>query len=239
MRRTTSERLLILQRRQHREHDALVTALSPQRGLLRLWCRGLFKPQAKLAGHIEPLTIIDGLIVWGQRPLLSAAVSRQSFGHLKSQLAAVVLASQIINRYQRWLPIDQAANEAWLDLFDLLTDWNQHTLGLNSLTLGAQAIQWRLGHRLGYVPDLQQCAYCQQPLTTTAWWRPVDGGLVCAGCRPATAHQELSVKARQYWLKLLTDQWLELTKSSPSPTILEQLTGFFNEWVNFLDHYIC
>lgn len=239
MRRTTSERLLILQRRQSQEHDAIITAFSPQRGLLRLGCRGLFKPQSKLAGHVEPLTIIDGLIVWGQRPLLSAAVSRQSFGHLKNQLAAVVLASQVINRYQRWLPTGQAAVEAWSDLNELLTDWDRQPLSLSILTIASQAIQWRLGNRLGHAPDLERCVNCQQPFSASAWWRPFDGGLVCSNCRSAAADLELSAAARQYWSRLLTDQWLELTKSPPSPTILEQLTGFFNEWVNFLDHYIC
>ena len=239
MRRTTSERLLILQRRQCQEQDAIITAFRPQRGLLRLWCRGLFKPQSKLAGHVEPLTIIDGLIVWGQRPLLSAAVSRQSFGQLKSQLAAVVVASQIINRYQRWLTTGQVVAEAWSDFNELLTDWDRQPLSLNILTAGSQAIQWRLGNRLGYAPDLERCVNCQQLFSTSVWWRPFDGGLVCSNCRPAAANLELSAVARQYWLRLLTDEWLELTKSPLSPTILEQQTGFFNEWVNFLDHYIC
>ncbi|NCU44638.1 hypothetical protein EOM71_03100, partial [Candidatus Falkowbacteria bacterium] len=155
MRRTTSERLLILKRRQYHEHDAIVTALSPQRGRLDLVAKGLSKPQSKLAGHLEPLTIVDSLIVWGSRPLLSAAVSRQSFGQLKSQLAAVVLASQIVNRYQRWCPLGQAIPAAWQDLFDLLVLWDQPNQSLATLTRGAQAIQWRLANHFGQAPDLQ------------------------------------------------------------------------------------
>lgn len=239
MRRTTSERLLILQRRQYQEHDAIITALSPQRGRLNLLVRGLTRPQSKLAGHLEPLTIIDGLIVWGQRPLLSAAVSRQSFGQLKDQLAAVVLASQVINRYQRWCPTGQALPAAWQDLVDLLTTWNQSIQSLATLTLGAQAIQWRLANHFGQAPDLHYCLNCRNNFTASAWWQPIEGGLFCSNCRPSDARFELSAEARHYWLGMLDDQWLELTKSPPSPTILEQLTGFFNEWVNFLDNYIC
>jgi DNA repair protein RecO (recombination protein O) len=239
MRRTTSERLIILKRRQHNEHDAIITAFSPQRGCLRLLVKGLTKPQSKLAGHLEPLTVIDGLIVWGQLPLLSAAVSRQSFGNLKNQLAAVVLASQIINRYQRWCPLGQAMPDAWSDLLQLLTAWDNQPQSLVVMTLGAQAIQWRLAGQLGLIPDLDYCITCRHHFDSAAWWSLNESGLFCANCRPADATVQLAVATRHYWQMMLGDDWLELTKSLPSPTILEQITGFFNEWLNFLDNYVC
>jgi DNA repair protein RecO (recombination protein O) len=239
MRRTTSERLIIFKRRQHNEHDAIITAFSPQRGCLSLLVKGLTKPQSKLAGHLEPLTVIDGLIVWGQLPLLSAAVSRQSFGHLKSQLAAVVLASQIINRYQRWCLVGQAVPDAWSDLFELLTAWNQQPQSLAVMTLGTQAIQWRLASRLGSIPDLDYCVTCRDHFGLAAWWSLSESGLFCTNCRPTDATIQLAVEARHYWQMMLGDDWLELTKSLPSPTILEQTTSFFNGWLNFLDNYVC
>lgn len=211
---TTSERLLILKRREYHEHDALITAFSPERGRLNLLARGLAKPQSKLAGHLEPLTIVDGLIVWSQRPLLSSVVSRQSFIGLKEQLAAVVLAGQVINRLLSWCPVGQALPAAWHDLVDLFTFWNQAPLGLATLTWSAQAAQWRLAHYLGYAPDL-------------ATGRIGDSQIIVP---PAVV--ELLQQA-------LTENWLELTKPVSSPTILEQTTDFFDQWFKFLDYNIC
>lgn len=238
MRRTTSERLLILKRRQYHEHDAIITALSPQRGRLDLLARGLSKAQSKLAGHLEPLTVIDALIVWGQRPLLSAAVSRQSFGQLKNNLVAVVLASQIINRYQRWYPIGQSISASWLDLINLLSDWDKPALALSRLTSGAQIIQWRLAGQLGYLPDLRYCAGCRQ-IVEFGYWDVEQAGLFCQTCRPTGPGNRLSAEVINYWQIALTDDWLQLTKNPPSPTILEQTSIFFNDWLNFLDYHVC
>ncbi len=239
MRRTSSERLLIIKRRSSNEHDAIITALSPQRGRLNLVARGLFKPQAKLAGHLEPLTVVDALIVWGQRPLLSSASSRQSFGRLKNNLAAVVLASQIINRYQRWCSVGQPILASWTDLITLLSDWdNSSIIALPVLTSGAQVIQWRLASHLGYLPDLQHCAGCRRTITDGRW--EIDqAGLFCQTCRPTGLGQQLSAEVINYWQMALTADWLQLTKNPPSPTILEQTSIFFNNWLNFLDYHVC
>ena len=211
---TTSERLLILKRRQHHEHDAIITAFSPQRGRLNLLARGVAKPQSKLAGHLEPLTIVDGLIVWSQRPLLSSATSRQSFIGLKDQLAAIVLAGQVVNRLLAWCPVGQALPAAWHDLVDLFDFWNQAPRSLATLTWSAQIVEWRLAHYLGYAPDLS------------------SGKITDSQIRVSAPVVQLLEQA-------LTDDWLELTKPGPSPTILEQVPDFFNQWLNFLDNNLC
>ncbi|HNW56074.1 MAG TPA: recombination protein O N-terminal domain-containing protein [bacterium] len=214
MSQTTSERLLILKRREYHEHDAIITAFSPERGRLSLLARGLAKPQSKLAGHLEPITIVDGLIVWSHRPILSSTVSRQSFIGLKDQLAAVVLAGQVINRFLNWCLVGQAMPEAWHDLVDLFSYWNESPRSLATLTWTAQAAQWRLANYFGYAPDLSSGQIADSQIKVTA-------------------------SVGQLLDQALTDDWLELTKLSSSPTILEQVTDFFNQWLNFLDYNIC
>ncbi len=104
MRRTTTERLFIVKRTQEKDCRGKITVLSPQRGRLVLMAKGLFKPQSKLSGHLEPLTVVDGLIVWSQQPLLSAAVSRQSFLGIKNDLALTVAATELVRRLAEWWP---------------------------------------------------------------------------------------------------------------------------------------
>ena len=234
MRRTTTERLLIIKRTQEKDYRGRITALSPQRGRLVLMAKGLFKPQSKLSGHLEPLTIVDGLIVWSEQPLLSAAVSRQSFLGIKNDLALTVAATELVRRLTEWWPSGQPLPRSWLDLITLLTQWNSHHYSWLQLTVGSQIMSWRLAYELGYAPVGHTCIHCGQPLTA-AFWSESQGGFFCQTCQPQGPTCQLSHHTLVLWEDLVGSERLELTKLPSSSTILEELTAFFNSWLNFLD----
>ncbi|HPD07604.1 hypothetical protein KBI31_01235 [Patescibacteria group bacterium] len=232
MRRTTTERLLIIKRTEDRDYRGKIVALSPERGRLVFTAKGLFKPQSKLSGHLEPLSLVDGLIVWSKEPLLSAAVSRQSFLGLKSDLALIVVSTELVRRVIEWWPLAQPLPRSWQDLITILTQWNSHHYSLSQLTVGSQIMSWRLARELGYAPG-HTCIQCGRPLST-AFWSETQGGFFCEVCQPKGPTYKLSPSTLVIWEDLVQDEHLQLTKLPSSPTILEELTAFFNSWLNFL-----
>lgn len=159
-------RALILRHSTEREHDRLVTVLTPGHGQLRIRARGTKKSTSKLAGSLEPVTEVD----------LSLANGR---------VIDQVIGSVMVNRYpQLHDDLVGLASAQWLlELVEALTKPALPTAGLYDLVLTflsdmsretelRPAQRWLLLlHRAclllqheGFMPGWETCGRCRQSL---------------------------------------------------------------------------
>ena len=67
MNQTYPARAIILDRQAYREFDSRISVYSLRHGRLDLTVRGTKRPRSKLAGHIEPISEVDLMVVKGKQ----------------------------------------------------------------------------------------------------------------------------------------------------------------------------
>jgi len=181
MEETYNLKAIILNRRPFAEDDSRVVVYSRERGKLDLVARGVKKIKSKLAGHLEPLSLTDIMVVGGrQYDYAGAAVSENCYFNIKSDLAKLAAAGQAVKIFDKLIK-PGVADEA---IFDLLKDYLE---ALNFKKSGFDVLNsffiFKLLVALGFRPELYNCVNCGGKI------RPVGikfdlarGGLVCGKC---------------------------------------------------------
>ncbi len=183
---TYNTQAIILTRSDWREYDSRLLAYSPG-GKLSLVARGVKKPSSKLAAHIEPLNLVDLMIVSGRQfDYVGGILAQEVFAQIKSDLDKLKLAGQAVNFF-RSLIVGRQSDE---NIFQLLRDFfyllNQSPGNCNQNQFLFNLFIIKLLSLVGYAPELRVCASCRQPLEPNKTWFDVRaGGLVCSAHQPA------------------------------------------------------
>ncbi|MDO8592573.1 MAG: DNA repair protein RecO [bacterium] len=185
---------IVLNRRPYAEDDGRVTVYSLERGKLDLTVRGLKKIKSKLAGHLEPMTLVDIMAVRGRRhDYAGAAVSQECFGRIKNDLDKLTIAGQAVGVFNKLVK----AGEADQGLFALLKDFLQ-LLNLDTrCPLDAECLNsffiLKLLVELGYRPELDNCLGCGKKIMPGHnFFNPAKGGLFCSNCPSNSGSLEIS-----------------------------------------------
>lgn len=180
---------IILDRQDYGESDLLVTAYTALRGKVRLLARGAKKPGSKLAGHVEPLTRADIMIIGGRRrDYLGGALTSSAYRGIRDDLNKIYFAGRAAATYRR-LTEENPGEQA---LFNLLVEWLEI---LDSQLVDKEFTRWR-GELLftafilnflsltGHRPQLRECVDCQKTLVPDEnRFDLQSGGLICPVCR--------------------------------------------------------
>ena len=79
-----------------REYDSKVKIYTLDRGLLEMVARGTKKIKSKLAGHLEPATLVNLMVVRGRQwPYVGFATNENSYINLKEDLASLTIVGKI------------------------------------------------------------------------------------------------------------------------------------------------
>lgn len=185
---TVNTPAIILNRQEYREHDILVTVYTPIRGRLQLVARGAKKLKSKLAGHIEPLTMADIMIIRGRgHDYLGSSLTRKSYYNLRLDLNKLYFAGQVAGIYLRLT--EESSDES--DLFSLLTEWLDYVnsysvdkeLDKDKGNLLLSAFIFRFLSQIGNRPEMNFCVACRRVITSGGnFFDFSSGGLICEPC---------------------------------------------------------
>lgn len=194
MEETKNTSAVILDRRPYRESDTLVTAYTRKFGKQILIARGTKKLRSKLAGHLEPISRTDIMIVRGKNfDYIGAALGQDAYAELKSDLNKLYFAGRAVAWFNRLVKENQADER----LFFLLTAWletladfsqpsdpgkdNHFTSESGELLLSFFAL--KLLVELGYQPEMTKCLICHQTLKSGHnYFDLKNGGVIGAEC---------------------------------------------------------
>jgi DNA repair protein RecO (recombination protein O) len=185
---TKNTTALILNRQPYRENDSLVTLYTPDQGKLVLVARGTSKLGSKLAGHIEPLTIAEIMIIRGKgRDYLGSALGHEVYVGIRNDLNKLYYAGRTLSLFSRLVK----ENEPDERLFFLLTDWLKvldsfpgSDLSRENGELLSAFFTLKFLGELGYRPQMYKCLICGEAIKPGKnYFDLLSGGMVCASCR--------------------------------------------------------
>lgn len=201
MEATYNTKAIILTRQPFREHDSRVAAYSPDFGKIDLVVRGARKIGSKLAGHLEPISLVRIMVVRGKRyDYIGGVAGEESFAAIKSDLNRIFHAGRIIAAFNALI----RGSEKDEMIFDLLLEY---LFALNNIGAAPDCgplddfFTVKLLAAMGYRPELSACVVCRREIgTESGHFNFADGGVMCAKCAGvrtggATAGKALSARS--------------------------------------------
>lgn len=182
MEETFNTRAIILRREPFRESDTKVTIYSLEKGKLNLVARGTKKINSKLAGHLEPMNLVDLMIVRGKQfDYVGSAKALDCFSNIKTDLEKVLQVGNILKIMDRAVEVGEKDES----VFSLLSE---SLMKLDDLEIVNQELlppyfSFKLISLLGYKPDMYLCAACKNKLKPGNNFLNYErNGLICRGC---------------------------------------------------------
>jgi len=184
MEETYATKAIILNRIPWREDDIKVSLYSVDQGRLELIARGARKMKSKLAGHIEPISLVKVMIVRGkQLDYLGSAINEDGYLSIKNDLAKLAIAGQAINVFNRLIKPAETDKELFNYLRDFLNFIDE--LKIIKHQLWPDFFILKLLDKLGYRPELHNCLGCSKKITPQGNQFDLNrGGLICKNCVP-------------------------------------------------------
>ncbi len=178
---------LVLKRQDYREYDSLVSFYTKEYGKLSLMARGTKKLKSKLAGHLEPLTLVDLMIIPGKgRDYVGSAIGQEAFANLKADLNGLYYAGLGLRWFNRLVGENEADQELFYLLLNYLDILNaQEAEGLNK-EMGELIFSFFVFKFMavtGYRPATSDCLSCGRKIIPGKnYFNLKNGGLICADC---------------------------------------------------------
>ncbi|TAK96639.1 DNA repair protein RecO [Patescibacteria group bacterium] len=177
---------IIIGKRDVGETDRIYTAFTQQSGKIKVLAKGVRKAQAKLAGALEPLTLVDLATARAQgMGKVTGVVVENNYNNLKQDLATVAVALRGVRLFDRLVDLEQP-DEA---LFQLLKEFLETLDSLNGSApvkseVVSLAFTFKLLSSLGYHFEATRCVQCAGPLSSgdRNGWSPETGGVACGAC---------------------------------------------------------
>ncbi len=119
MPQTYSTQAIVLNRRPYQEADSRISLYTLEHGKLDLLVRGARKLSSKLAGHVEPLNLLEVMVVSGRQAYAGGTLSRNCYVRIKADFDKLEAAGYALNRFNR-LVKEGVSDET---LFYLLSDF--------------------------------------------------------------------------------------------------------------------
>lgn len=187
---------IIISRHAWRENDSRVILYSRERGKLELVARGTKKIKSKLAGHLEPINLVDMMVIKGrQYDYVGTCLSADCFLSIKEDLDRSLIAGLATANLGKLIK----DNEPEPEIYDLILDFFR---ALNNLKLGSDQsallydyFKMKILSQLGYSPELYDCIVCHAKILANnkTKFSDLDGGLICGKCHASGQGRELTI----------------------------------------------
>ena len=185
---TFPTRAIILNRRDWREADRLVSVYTQDYGRLSLVARGARKAASKLAAHLEPISLSRLLVIKGKGfDYVGASLMEEPFLAIKQDLNKLYFAGEALRQFS--LLVQEGEVDAnlfsWLEKWLLSLEMAGEKSGLDKDEgrFRLALFSWRLFKLLGHEPRLDTCIVCQASIKPgNNYFDFHRGGLLCSGC---------------------------------------------------------
>ncbi len=182
---------IIISRRDFRENDVLVSLYTKNYGKQVTIARGAKKSKAKLSSHIEPLTLVDTLIIPTKAiSYLASSKTKESFYQIKNSYNKLQIAGKVLNIFNQSIK----ENEGDQKLFNYLYSWLKKIEESKEENIEYLFLVWmiRFLDSLGFLPNFINCQRCQKKLVSgKQFFNFNTGSLLCSNCQIKYQNKDL------------------------------------------------
>lgn len=175
---------IILKRDDFRETDGRVLVYSQEKGLLELIARGTKKFKSKLAAHLEPMSLVEIMVIKGRNyDYVGSARAQDCFRNLKEDYDKIMSAGGVLRRMSEVVKMHEVDENIFFLLIDFLTSLNDLKKEAKEDNVYVEFFMFKLMALLGYRPILSTCLVCSQlDWSRKVYFNAKRGGLECERC---------------------------------------------------------
>lgn len=192
---------IVLRHADYREHDRMLTLLSPSLGRVEALCRGCKRPQSPLLAASEWFALGEYVLYAGKgRMTVTSCQLSESFYPLRTDYDKLKYATYLLSL------VEAAAQpgEGAVELFTLLArSLSRLCYGARSPEAVTAAFLLHFAAISGYRPRLSHCVKCgrQMPEEQICRMDIENGGLVCPACLTALQEAQPVTLAQVRWMR--------------------------------------
>lgn len=226
---------IILRRRNFGEADRLITFFTKNKGKVSGVAKGIRKITSRRAGSVELLNHVKIYLAETKGlPILTEAVSINTFPLLKQDLQKVSLSYCIVEMIDQFFPDEQENQEIFDLLVKTLAVIEQSTF--QKAKLATSAFQMKVLASSGYLPELYSCIKCKSPLLPEENYLASSlGGLVDDKCSSDSLFIKKitpsAIKVLRFWDQSSMENIGRMLVSQVVATEVVQLLNYYTEVV--------
>lgn len=239
---------IVLGKREIGETDRLYTFLTREAGKIRAMGRGSRKPVAKLAGHLETLSLIDLSIARSRgRGNISSAVTENAFPNIRQSERLLRMALESVSMVDRLVGEDESDEELFLLLLEFLSSLDMLSAESGVLTSGEYVhsedilrlgFLWKFLSHIGFGIEANRCVVEGEALRAGERYAFSSdmGGIVCDAHRmlakQTTSLDEDAVKLLRVLLSNRIASLRKLSVSQKTERLVSNALQSFIWWVS-------
>ena len=213
------------------EADLIVTYLTPDIGILRLFAKSPRKTKSRFGSSLEPLTH-SRISFWGKEhsslPKLTQSDILCPFQEIRESMDLFFRVNEIIELTLDFLPERDSNPKAFLLLLRTLHYFYERPD--KSLSLAHYKI--KLLHYVGFSPKIDGCGRCGQ---TGNRFYMAHGSILCEKCASGTdTPMTIPAAVAALYRDLLTWDISKINRIKPSEKLLKDLAGFLDTHIQHI-----
>ena len=236
MEETFNAKAIILRRLPFREADSRITVYTRDQGKLELVARGTRKQKSKLAGHIEPLNLVNLMVVRGRQFDYAGSVfTENAFLEIKKDLAKVQIAGEAIGIFNKLIKVEAADEGLFFLLHDFLIILDSGLILEEGLELFQYFFIFKLLNQLGYGPELYECLVCKDNLKSRKFsFNISQGGLICDNCKSEEKNLTVSVNCAKLLRLSQDNSFVYLAKIKVNLNTNKEAINLIRSFYNYI-----
>ena len=166
------------------EFDRLYVLYTKEIGVVKAMGRGVRKPAAKLAGHLEPGTLSE-IYVAKARGMgnIASAIALDNFDNIKKDFEKLSEVLKIFRFFGRHFS-EEEKDERIFELLGVFLEKADEAEKADEMDIVVEAFWWKFFDALGNRPETMKCAKCGARLEEKKekFFSAARGGVVCGKC---------------------------------------------------------
>lgn len=219
---------LVLRSRKYQETDCLLILLTQKKGKISAIAKGVRKPNSRLRGGVQLFTHNEMLLNEGRNlDIVTQSECLEAFSIVGTDLEAMAVACYWCELLDSFLPLEQNDEELYT-----LALAGFHFLALEHQELQVRALEIKLLTSLGYMPSLDKCVFCGQPveMEKRVFFAVHLGGVLCSACDKEDA-MIFSIEALKAWQQIQRMELSKLNRLKVSKAGLRILDGVLEKFL--------
>jgi DNA repair protein RecO (recombination protein O) len=227
------------------EADLIVTYLTPDFGLIKLFAKSPRKIKSRFGSSLEPLTH-SKISFWGKEeaalPRLTQSDIIHSFQSLRENLNCLLRLSEMVELIINFIPEREGNIRVYTLLLDTLRDIEGNLLpagvqrigkgGFRNEGLIVNHYKIKFLEFVGFAPKLDACGRCGK---SGYCFYLSQGSILCEACaRGVDSPIKLSPAVLRFYSDLRTWDAAKIQRIRPSAALLSELSGIINIHIKYI-----